>query len=388
MVMASSILKGISSVFNGKTPSKIQQRDSGHPVLKIKDVNEFGIFRGNNESFVDEELANKHVDKWIEAGDILILNAAHNADYVGSKIFFADESVKGFLPTGEWLVIRANKEFVYPEYLYYWIVSPDVKIRLKKIVKGIHLYPKDVAEMYIGLPALENQEKQLKVLRSAKKIFNLRQSLSMKTTELLNSYFFEIFGDPVSNTKDLPTKRLDELCDLVRGSSPRPQGDPAYFGGKVPRLMIADITRDGVYVCPSIDSLTELGATKSRPMLKGDVVMAVSGAVGLPAILAVDACIHDGFVGFRSLDKDISPEYMYGFLSAYRRLSIGQAVGATFQNLKTDQIREWLVPIPDINTQSLFLEVVEKVRLIEKRQVSATKFAEEAYHSLLSACFS
>ena len=387
MEMASNILKSIATVFNGKTPSKIQQRDKGHPVLKIKDVNEFGVFRGNNESFVDQELADKHKDKWIQVGDILILNAAHNADYVGSKIFFADESVQGFLPTGEWLVIRAKKDIVYPEYLFYWIVSPDVKIRLKKIVKGIHLYPKDVAEMYIGLPSLTNQERQLKVLRSARKIFNLRQSLGMKTTELLNSYFFELFGDPVSNTKNLPTKRLDELCNLVRGSSPRPQGDPAFFGGKVPRLMIADITRDGVYVHPSIDSLTELGATKSRPMLKGDVVMAVSGAVGLPAILAVDACIHDGFVGFRSLSKEISPEYMYGFLSAYRRLSIGQAVGATFQNLKTDQIREWLVPMPTPEAQSNFLTVVEKVRSIEKRQISATKLSEETYSSLLSKCF-
>ncbi len=385
--MVVKVLKDVALVFNGKTPSKAQQRDIGHPVLKIKDVNEFGIFKGNNESYIDQELADKHKDKWIEVGDILILNAAHNADYVGSKIFFADKSVKGFLPTGEWLLIRANKKAVSPEYLFYWIVSPDVKIRLKKIVKGIHLYPKDVAELSISLPNLDNQEKQLQVLRSARKIFNLRQSLSQKTTELLNSYFFEMFGDPVNNSKNLTVKKLNDICALVRGSSPRPQGDPKYFGGTVPRLMIADITRDGVYVYPSIDSLTELGATKSRPMIKGDVVMAVSGAVGLPAILGVDACIHDGFVGFRSLDKDISAEYMYGFLSAYRRVSIGQAVGATFQNLKTDQIKEWRIPIPEKKDQANYLAVVEKVRLLEKEQLSAIKFAEETYDALLAEYF-
>ena len=32
------------------------------------------------------------------------------------------------------------------------------------------------------------------------------------------------------------------------------------------RLMVADITRDGMYATPRIDSLTEEGATKSRPM--------------------------------------------------------------------------------------------------------------------------
>src|SRR5205807_2146686 len=111
---------------------------------------------------------------------------------------------------------------------------------------------------------------------------------------------------------------LGDLCNLVRGSSPRPQGDPRYFGGPIPRLMIADITRDGKFVTPRIDSLTDEGAKKSRPMLKGSVVMAVSGAVGLPAILEVDACIHDGFVGFRDLCSDIQPSFLFEFLLSTR----------------------------------------------------------------------
>jgi type I restriction enzyme, S subunit len=94
--------------------------------------------------------------------------------------------------------------------------------------------------------------------------------------------------------------KLGNLCDIVRGSSPRPQGDPRYYGGSIPRLMIADVTRDGVYVTPQIDSLTEEGSMKSRPMKKGDVIIAVSGDPGRACILNVDACIHDGFVGLRN----------------------------------------------------------------------------------------
>ena len=36
----------VAVVFNGKTPSKSEQRGSGHPVLKIKDIDELGRFRG------------------------------------------------------------------------------------------------------------------------------------------------------------------------------------------------------------------------------------------------------------------------------------------------------------------------------------------------------
>lgn len=50
--------------------------------------------------------------------------------------------------------------------------------------------------------------------------------------------------------------------------------------------MIEDISRDGMYVTPKIDTLTEAGALLSRPMKKGELVMTVSGKTGIPAILS------------------------------------------------------------------------------------------------------
>ena len=142
-------LGDIATVFNGKTPSKAEQRDVGFPVLKIKDVSETGQFRGTFASFVDESLANKHSARWVHSGDTLILNAAHNADYVASKMFFAGDDVAGTLPTGEWLLVRSHTSEVMPEYLHYWLRSAGAKKAVRFLVKGIHLYPKDVAELSV-----------------------------------------------------------------------------------------------------------------------------------------------------------------------------------------------------------------------------------------------
>lgn len=139
--------------------------------------------------------------------------------------------------------------------------------------------------------------------------------------------------------------KLGELCDLVRGSSPRPKSDMRFYGGTVPRLMVADLTRDGKLVSARIDTLTELGAKQSRPMTQGDVVIAVSGAPGLPAILAHDACIHDGFVGLRKLDrKRLNADFLYAYLIFIRATNSGQAVGAIFKNLTSDQIKGIEIP--------------------------------------------
>jgi type I restriction enzyme M protein len=169
--------------------------------------------------------------------------------------------------------------------------------------------------------------------------------------------------------------RLGDLSDIVRGSSPRPQGDSRYYGGNIPRLMIADVTRDGMYVEPQIDFLTEEGATLSRPMKAGDVVVAVSGNVGLPAILKVDACIHDGFVGFRNLSKTVLPEFLYYCLLRLKEFSGNQSIGAIFKNLTTSQVADIEIPLPPISIQK---ETVKNLRTYQ-HIIDGAKKVVEAY---------
>lgn len=174
-------------------------------------------------------------------------------------------------------------------------------------------------------------------------------------TQILNKFFMS------EEAKKWGRRKLGDICELQRGSSPRPKGDPKYYGGKIPRLLIADVTRDGKYVNPAIDTLTEEGAKLSRPMKKGTVVMAVSGAVGLPAILKVDACIHDGFVGMSNLSEDLVPEYLYYLLLFQRNANSKEASGAIWKNLTTDQIKNFSIPIPSFERQ---VEMVKEMNVL------------------------
>jgi restriction endonuclease S subunit len=139
--------------------------------------------------------------------------------------------------------------------------------------------------------------------------------------------------------------------------------------------MVADITRDGMYATPSIDSLTEEGATKSRPMKKGEVIITVSGNPGLPTILATDACIHDGFVGLRELRQDVLPEYLYFALLALHAKHGSLSVGAVFKNLTTDQIREFKIPLPPLATQqAIVAEIEAEQALVAANRELSTRF--------------
>ena len=153
--------------------------------------------------------------------------------------------------------------------------------------------------------------------------------------------------------------KIGDICEIVRGSSPRPKNDSRFYGGKVPRLMVADVTRDGMYVTPQIDSLTEEVAKLSRPMKAGELVMAVSGNPGLTSILQINACIHDGFVGFRELDPLVKVEYLHFVLSYLKDFSSNQSIGAVFKNLTTHQIRAFEIPLPPLDIQREIVAEIE-----------------------------
>ena len=114
---------------------------------------------------------------------------------------------------------------------------------------------------------------------------------------------------------------FSDIAKVIRGASPRPKGDPRYYGGNVPRVMVEDIIRDRKHVTPSVDFLTEEGAGKSRPMRKGDLVLVCSGgvkSVGIPSILQIDACIHDGIIGLVELSEEIKTEWIYIHFSTFK----------------------------------------------------------------------
>ena len=128
--------------------------------------------------------------------------------------------------------------------------------------------------------------------------------------------------------------------------------------------MVADLTRDGMYVTPRIDFLTQEGARFSRAMKKNDVVMAVSGNPGLTAILNVDAFIHDGFVGFRELSDAICPEFLFYVLSHMKEHSGSQSIGAVFKNLTTTQIKDFDISVPPMKAQKQVVDALEAERHI------------------------
>ena len=276
--------------------------------------------------------------------------------------------------SSEFVVLRCGQE-ILPAWTYLCITHPLFRswaVRQMTGTGGLQRVPRSViAEFQIPLPPLEVQRELVAEIESYQRVMDGARAV-------VDNWRPQIVVDP-----EWPLVKLEELCTIVRGSSPRPKSDQRYYGGPVPRLMVADITRDGMYSVPQIDSLTEEGATKSRPMKKGDVIITVSGNPGLPTILAVDACIHDGFVGLRNINENVNREYLYLNLLQQHSINGEQSVGAVFKNLTTHQVKGFEIPLPSLEEQrAIAAELNEEQVAVDQAERLVTKMEQRIQEAI------
>lgn len=156
--------------------------------------------------------------------------------------------------------------------------------------------------------------------------------------------------------------KIDDIADVIRGSSPRPKGDPRYFGGNIPWIMISDISKEkGKFVTQTKDHVTEEGAKRSRLLKKGSLILSNSGTVCVPKILGVDGCIHDGFVTFPMLENHIEILYAYYWFEYIRPKIIQEnKQGITQVNLNINIVKNIDIPLPPLNEQKRIVEKIEE----------------------------
>lgn len=376
-------LNDIAEVFNGKTPSKAEQRSVGHPVLKIKDVDDAGQFVGRYDCFVDNDFASGFHKKLIRSGDTLILNAAHNADYVGSKRFLVNGSAVGALATGEWLIVRPRTELADATFVHFWLQYAGTKKRISELVKGIHLYPSDVAQIFISLPTLREQRQISKILMAAQRVGQLHGYALQLCDALLRSAFIEMFGDPISNPKKLPVMALEDLALIQRGRfSPRPRNDPSYYGGEYPFIQTGDISESGGLVTRWKQTLNDRGIKVSKCFPAGTIVIAIVGAtIGMTSILGIPVYCPDSVVGIQTDPRRTRPEYLEYLLRFWRPVFLAQAPETARANINLETLRPVKILAPSIDQQEKFTTLV---RAYSRFRIQHTEARRQAVHLLES----
>ena len=173
--------------------------------------------------------------------------------------------------------------------------------------------------------------------------------------------------------------KIGDVCIVERGGSPRPI-DKFITDEEngINWIKIGDTT-DSMYITKTAQKIIPEGAKKSRYVKPGDFLLSNSMSFGRPYILAIDGCIHDGWLVLRDKNNSFDKHFLYYCLSApitYQKFK-SMAVGGVVNNLNSEMVRGVSIPLASLDEQRRIAATLDKVTdLISKRRQQLKKLDE------------
>ena len=159
------------------------------------------------------------------------------------------------------------------------------------------------------------------------------------------------------------TKRLEEVCQIERGGSPRPiQNFITTDSNGLNWIKIGDATASGKYIYKTEEKIRPEGAKRSRMVYEGDFILSNSMSFGRPYIMKTSGCIHDGWLVLREREPKINQDYLYYVLGSdlvfhqFDRL----AAGSTVRNLNIGLVKGVEIPIPSASEQRRIVGILDE----------------------------
>lgn len=169
-------------------------------------------------------------------------------------------------------------------------------------------------------------------------------------------------------------KKISDFAMIRRGASPRPIGDPKYFGGTVGWIRISDVTKSRKFLKKTTQYVSVLGESLSVRVDKGDLIMSICGTIGKPVIIDFPSCIHDGFVQFYNL-QDVNKEYLYYQLQFHEENLKSKGQPGTQVNLNTTIVGDFQIYFPEKKVQNQIAKILGTIdKVIEKTEAAIAKY--------------
>ncbi|HEQ79011.1 MAG TPA: restriction endonuclease subunit S [Euryarchaeota archaeon] len=281
------------------------------------------------------------------------------------------------------------KRFVDAKYLAYCLLRHKTEITalagsttFKEVTKTA------LKKFRVPLPPLSEQRRIVEILDQADALRRKRAEADAKAARILPALFYKIFGDPVTNPKGWPIKRISEVCRVISGATPR-TNQPEYWGGGIPWATPRDLSGLDDWVLEQTErTLTGegLSSCSATMMPKGAVLLSSRAPIGLVAIAGVPMCTNQGFKNL-ICEGDIDSWYLFAWCKLRKSYLQSLGRGATFTEVSKSIVESIELPLPPIKTQREFRERVNLLRSIHEQRRISLRQIENTFQVLLHRAF-
>ena len=344
-------LEDICSINMGQSPDSSSYNESGEGMPFFQGNADFGKLHPKVRIWCNAPT------KIAECGDILIsvrapigaLNIANEQCCIGRGL----------------AALTTNETLCDPKYLWYGLECKVDELNSKgtgSTFKAIN--KKTLAETEIPLPSLEEQRRIAALLDQVSDLIAKRRAQLDKLDLLVKARFVEMFGDPINNSKKLPTILLGEACSLKAGITTaadtiHDQSEeypiPCYGGNGI-RGFVKEATQQGSY--PIIGR---------QGALCGNVQLATGKFHATEHAVLVSPLIETNVLWIY---------YLLRFMNLYR-----YHTGAAQPGLAIKTLNEVEIPLAKIDQQNrfaIFVEQIDKSKLMIQQSLDKLETLKKA----------
>lgn len=316
-------------------------------------------------------------------GTILIPKSGASTFLNHRAILGLDSYVSSHLAT-----IQTNENFLFNLWAYYFFVTLDAKM-LSPDTNYPTLKLSTISNIEIPLPAMEEQKKIAARLDAVSDLLAKQKQLLSEQDNLIQSTFYDMFGDPIKNNKGWKIEKLGNLFSVSSGGTPDTKnkeywenGDISWIGSNLCQNVILT-KNDGKFI-------TQKGLENSSAKIisAGSVLIALVGAtIGKTALLTFETTTNQNIAAIDVVKNDNFSSYFIFYLiqALYQEfLNIGSG---KFKMANLTFVRNLKIPIPPLELQEKFAAIVKQIESEKSKIKSAIAETQTLFNALMSEYF-
>lgn len=376
----------------GKTPNRSNMKywtNGTHKWISISDMGLADKFIYETKETISELAVVESGIKMVPKNTVIMsFKLSIGKTCIVSENMYTNEAIIAFIDKGTYEIDHS--------YLYYVLKSKNWSAETNKAVMGATLNKASISDTVIPVPPFETQKQIAKTLDTVAELLAMRKQQLAELDNLVKSVFYDMFGDPIRNEKGWELARLKDIATKI-GSGATPRGGRGSYKNKGISLIRSMNVHNGVFRYEQLAYLDEWQAKQldNVTVEENDVLINITGAsVARSCIVPRDvlpARVNQHVSIIRLKKEKAIPEYINNVLTSNTfqtyLLSISGAGGATREAITKSQLQNLVVPLPPLDLQNQFTEIVTKT---EEQKALVQKAIDETqylFDSLMSEYF-
>ena len=336
--------------------------ETGSKIIRISNISN-GVVDLDDCALIPKDNVGKGERFKVSSGDILIAMSGATTGKIGVVPALLGEDIYLNQRVGNFIVDESHLD---KSYLRFFLISDVCQTQINILAEGAaqpNVSGKDLESIKIPFPPLEIQKQIAAVLEKADLLRKDCKQMEQELNNLAQSVFIDMFGDPNSNSKNLPLLKISELGKVTTGNTPS-RAKPEYYGEHIEWIKSDNINTPYDYLTVAKEYLSEEGLSVGRSVGDGSILMTcIAGSHDCIGNIAMT----DRTVTFNQQINAISPDlskvltkFLYILLKVAKPTIQAASTKAMKGMVSKGKLEEVKLPIPPLEQQKKFIDLYEE----------------------------